>query len=223
MALRSSFRVFRHSIASYLASVDVPLFVAVTLVMGISILNLYGIGGVDHTLFRKQIFITILGLGLMVFFSWISYRFLKNYRGPVLIVYVVSLILVAMPLFFSTIRNIRAWIVIGGYTFEPSELAKLAFVILMAKYFSQRHVHISQFRHILVSGIYCAIPTLIILAQPDLGSAAIILVVWVTMLISVGVNKRHLFLLAAAAVVGAYLAWMFAFLTRQVGHWLGWH
>ena len=57
--------------------------------------------------------------------------------------------------------------------------------------------------------------TLIILAQPDLGSAAIILVVWVTMLISVGVNKRHLFLLAAAAVVGAYLAWMFALAPYQ--------
>jgi rod shape determining protein RodA len=215
MDLRSSLRAFRHLVANYLASIDVPLFVSVILVQVISILNLYGIGGADHTLFRKQIVITVLGLGLLMFFSWVNYRYLKNYRGPVLVVYVISLMLVAMPLAFSAIRNIRAWIVIGGYTFEPSELAKLAFVILMAKYFSQRHVHISQFRHILVSGIYCAIPTLIVLAQPDLGSAAIILIVWAAMLLSVGINKRHLFLLGMTAVIGAYLAWMFALAPYQ--------
>jgi rod shape determining protein RodA len=146
----------------------------------ISILNLYGIGGADHTLFRRQVVLVVLSIIMMVIGSLASYRYLKNYTGPVLVAYVCSLMLVALPLAFSAIRNIRAWIVIGGFTFEPSELAKLAFIILMAKYFSQRHVHISQFRHIIVSGIYCAIPSLIILAQPDLGSAAIIMIVWVS-------------------------------------------
>lgn len=215
MDLKSSFRAFRHAIANYSASIDVPLFVGVIVMGVISILNLYGIGGADHTLFRKQIILIVLGLGLLIICSWANYRYLKNYSGPVIVVYVISLILVAMPLFFTAIRNIRAWIVIGGYTFEPSELAKLAFVILMAKYFSQRHVHINQFRHIVVSGVYCAIPTLIILAQPDLGSAAILLIVWVVMLLSVGISKKHLFLLAIAAIIGTYLAWIFVLAPYQ--------
>lgn len=215
MDLKSSFRDSKRSVRNYLASVDVPLLMGIVLMGAISVLNLYGIGGADHTLFRKQIVLIVLGLGLMALCSWANYRYLKNYSGPVVAVYILSLILVAMPLFFTAIRNIRAWIVIGGYTFEPSELAKLAFVILMAKYFSQRHVHINQFRHIVVSGIYCAIPTLIILLQPDLGSAVILLIVWAVMLLSVGINKRHLFLLAVVAIIGAYLAWIFALAPYQ--------
>lgn len=215
MDLKSVFRGFKRLVLHYGASIDVPLFVGVFMMGAISILNLYGIGGADHTLFRRQVVLVLLGLVMMVISSLANYRYLKNYTAPVLIVYVLSLLLVASPLAFSAIRNIRAWIVIGGFTFEPSELAKLAFIVLMAKYFSQRHVHISQFRHIVVSGIYCAIPSLIILAQPDLGSATIIMIIWAAMLLSVGINKKHLFVLVALALVGAYAAWIWALAPYQ--------
>jgi rod shape determining protein RodA len=208
MDLKSSFRGFRKSITGWLAGTDKPLLIGILLMDIISALNLYGIGGADHTLFRRQIVLITVGFAVLIFCSLANYRYLKNYSGPVLIVYVIALGLLAASLVFGAIRNIRAWIVIGGFTFEPSELAKLAFVVLIAKYFSQRHVHIDQFRHIIVSGIYCAIPSIIILAQPDLGSAAIIMIVWAAMLLSVGISKRHLFLLAIVAVIGAYMAWI---------------
>jgi rod shape determining protein RodA len=92
---------------------------------------------------------------------------------------------------------------------------KLALVILLAKYFSQRHVHIRQFRHIVVSGIYIGIPAAIVLLQPDLGSAAIIGIVWLAMLLSVGINRRHLFLLASVFLIGAYLSWIWALAPYQ--------
>lgn len=210
MDLRSSFRDIRRTWAGWLAGIDVPLFLGVAAMGIISTLNLYGIGGADHTLFQRQVILVVLGLAVMVACSFLNYRYLKNYTAPVMLLYGAALVLLSASLWFGAIRHIRAWIVIAGFQFEPSELAKLAFVILMAKYLAQRHVHINQFRHILVSGIYCAIPTLIILAQPDLGSAAIILIVWAVMLLAVGISRRHLFLLATVAVVGAYLAWIFA-------------
>jgi rod shape determining protein RodA len=98
---------------------------------------------------------------------------------------------------------------------EPSELAKLALVILLAKYFSQRHVHIRQFVHVLASGLYAAVPAAIILAQPDLGSAAILVLIWGVMLLSVGISRRHLFGLIAVAVIGAYMAWLYALAPYQ--------
>ncbi len=210
MDLKSGFRDFKRTFVSSLRGMDRLLMVGVVGMALISIINVYGIGGADHTFFHRQIVLVLIGLGILALCSVANYRYLKNYSAPVLAVYVLALGLLSASLVFDAIRNIHAWIVIGGFTFEPSELAKFSFVILMAKYFSQRHAHINQFRHIIVSGIYCAIPTLVILAQPDLGSAAIILIVWATMLVSVGISRRHLFLLITLAVVGAYLAWIFA-------------
>lgn len=215
MAPMSSFRSIRRPLSLWFAGIDKPLLFAIMAMGIISAVNLYGIGGADHSLFRRQLVLIVLGLAVMAFASVANYRYLKNYTAPVMVVYIVALSLLASSLVFGAIRNIRAWIIIGGFTFEPSELAKLAFVILMAKYFSQRHVHINQFRHIIVSGIYCAIPTLIILAQPDLGSAVIILIVWAAMLLSVGINKKHLFVLAALGLVLSYVAWIGALAPYQ--------
>jgi rod shape determining protein RodA len=202
-------------VRSWFGRIDVLLLFGVVAMGIISSLNLYGIGGADHTLFQRQIVLMVTGIGLMLVTSSINYRYLKNWTMPVLVLYGTAGLLLASTLLFSEIRNIRAWIVIGGFQFEPSELMKLALVILMAKYFSQRHVHIRQFRHVVVSGIYCGIPALIVLAQPDLGSAAIMVILWFVVLLAVGINKRHLFLLSMVGLVGAYCAWIWALAPYQ--------
>ena len=211
MGLRGAFQDFRR----WIGHLDAPLLWSVIALGVVSALNLYGIGGLDHTLFQRQLVMVVLGVVVMVIVSTTNYRYLKNWTVPVLIFYGLSIILLASTLWFSEIRNIKAWVFIGGFQFEPSELMKLALVILLAKYFSQRHVHINQFRHILVSGIYVGIPAIIVLAQPDLGSAAIIGVVWLAMLIAVGINRRHLFLLISLALVGGYMAWIWGLAPYQ--------
>jgi rod shape determining protein RodA len=208
-------RSTRLRLSGILAGLDVPLLIAVILLGALSALNVYGIGGADHTLFDRQIVLVTAGVLTIVLLSMVNYRYLKNWSLPVLLLYGGALILLASTLLFPEIRSIRAWIQIGGLQFEPSELAKLAVVILLAKYFSQRHVHIRQVRHLVISGLYAGVPALIVLAQPDLGSAAIIGIVWLVMLIAVGVNRKHLFLILTAGVVGAYLAWMWALAPYQ--------
>jgi cell division protein FtsW (lipid II flippase) len=215
MELRRNSRGFIRAILAWMSRLDLPLFYAVAALGSLAALNMYGIGGADHTLFQKQIVLLIVGLVTMLLVATTNYHYLKNWTVPVLGFYGASLLLLISTLWFEQIRNIRAWIVIGGFQFEPSELVKLALVILLAKYFSQRHVHISQFRHIVVSGLYSAIPAGIILLQPDLGSAAIICIVWGVTLLSVGINKRHLFLLATVALVGAYMAWIWGLAPYQ--------
>ena len=102
-----------------------PLLIGVALMGVIACLNLYGIGGADHTLFRRQVVLAVIGLVVMVAVSLTNYRHLKNHTLPVLVFYGISFALLASTLFFSEIRNIRAWIQIGGFQFEPSELMKL--------------------------------------------------------------------------------------------------
>ena len=210
MELQKSFSNFSRSISSYLREVDGTLFATVVAILFVSALNIYGIGGLEGSFLKKQILFSFLGIGVMVVASFFNYRYLKNYSFPVLFFYFATIGLLLFAFLFPSIRGSRAWIVVGGLTFEPSELMKLCFIIVMAKYFSQRHIHINQFQHIVVSGIYFAIPMLIILAQPDLGSASLLAIVWCGILLAAGMNKRHLFLIGTVAILGAYMSWIFA-------------
>src|SRR3989338_7191189 len=205
MAPRKS---FRNSIRNYFKEIDLPLFAAVAAISLFSILNMYGIEGLGSFL-KKQVIFVVIGLGMMVLFSFFNYRYLKNYSFPVLFLYFVSIFLLLLTFYSRSVRGVNAWIILGQFTFEPAELAKLMLIILMAKYFSRRHVHINQFKHILVSGIYYAVPVLIILAQPDLGSAIILSLIWISILVAIGMNKKHFFFLIIVAVVVSYGSWMF--------------
>jgi len=205
MALKKS---FRNSIRSYFKEIDFPLFATVVAISLFSVLNMYGIDGFGSFL-TKQIIFVITGLGVMVLFSFFNYRYLKNYSFLVLFLYFVSIALLLLTFYSRSVRGVNAWIVLGQFTFEPAELAKLMLIIIMAKYFSQRHVHVNQFRHVFVSGIYYGIPVLIILVQPDLGSAIIFSLIWLSILVAVGINKKHFFLLVVLAVIVSYGSWIF--------------
>src|SRR3989338_1235799 len=208
MALQRNSRSFIRTIGLYFKEVDLPLFATVVAISLFSVLNMYGIDGFGIFLMKQAIFV-IIGLGIMVLFSFFNYRYLKNYSFPVLFFYLASIGLLLLTFDSQSVRGVNAWIVLGQFTFEPAELAKLMLIVLMAKYFSQRHVQIRQFRHVLISGIYYGIPVLIILAQPDLGSAIIFSLIWLSILMAIGISKRHLFLLVILAVVISFGSWMF--------------
>lgn len=205
----------RSHISAYLRSIDLPLLIATVILAVAGILNLWGVGGADHVLLKRQVVFVVLGLGIMVLFSFMNWRYLRNWSLPVMLVYGAAVMLLVVTLWFPEVRGIRAWIVLGWFRLEPSELAKLALVVLMAKYFSQRHVHIRNFRHVVVSGLYTAVPAGIILIQPDLGSAAILGIIWFVMLLSVGISRKHLFGILVVALTGSFLAWVYALAPYQ--------
>ncbi len=206
MALRKSFSSISRQ---YFSGIDTSLFATVVAICLFSIFNLYGIGGSQNPFFVKQVIFVGAGIVLMAVFSFFNYRYLRNYSLVVFVFYILALLLLTMPFFFHSIRGVKSWIVIGGFTFEPAELMKLVLIVLMAKYFSQRHIHINNYRHVVISGIYCLIPALITLVQPDLGSALIIIFIWFGMLLAAGINKRHLFILLIMAMLVGSVGWMF--------------
>lgn len=210
MEPRNSFKSFSLSVRSYFRDIDVPLFIATVALLVFSVVNLFGIGGPDSEFFQRQIFFVIGAVGAMIVVSFFDYRVLKNYSSFVLVCYGIGILLLAVTLFAPSVRGTRAWIPLGALSLEPSELMKLALIAVMAKYFSQRHIHINQFRHIIISGIYLAIPLAIILLQPDLGSAGVLLLIWGGMLMVAGINKKHFFILAVVAIATAVLGFLFA-------------
>lgn len=205
MALKRSFSSF---IRRQAAGVDVPLFATVVAICLFSIFNLYGIG--DNTsLALKQSLFVVVGVALMAGLSLFNYRYFKNSSIFVLAFYAAAVLFLIMPFFFHSIRGVRSWVVIGGFTLEPAEWMKLILIVLMAKYFSQRHALINDFRHIIISGAYCLVPAAITLVQPDLGSAIIIVLIWLGMLMAAGINARHFFLLVVLGLIAAVAGWMF--------------
>src|SRR3989338_2269456 len=201
---------FRNIIKRYFSEIDIPLFATVVAISLLGALNLLGIAVVNSLLFKKQVIFIAIGLVVMFALSFFNYRYFKNYSLPVLGFYFASVFLLLLTFYFQSVRWVNSWIILGGLTLEPVELAKLMLIILMAKYFSQRHVHINDFRHIVVAGIYFSLPFAIIFLQPDLGSSIIFLAIWLGMLMAAGINKRHLFLLISVGILVGYSAWLFA-------------
>lgn len=159
--------------------------------------------------FTKQGIYFILGFFLMFAIASIDYRIFKN-SWLVLLTYVLSVILLASVLVFgSRVRGASSWLDLGFFRVQPVEIIKVTVVILLAKYFSTRHVEIYHFKHIVISGIYILVPVFLTLRQPDVGSFLAILMIWVGIMIISGIKKKHLAILAVLGVATCMASWMF--------------
>lgn len=194
---------------AYFNSIDMPLFFAVFAMSIVGLVNMYGIPSDGGQLFVKQAIFVFIGFSIMILLSLVNYRYLKNHSLPVLVLYVFSLILLGLTFYSRSIRGTNSWLIFGELTFEPAELTKLFLIILMAKYFSQKHIHIYQFKHIIASGLYFIIPVLFIINQPDLGSTIVLGLIWGSLLLAVGINKKHIFILLLIVSVLAVGSWSF--------------
>lgn len=196
------------AIRLYFRNVDVVLFFTVLALLLIGLVNMYGFTGFESQFFKKQAIFFMVGLGIMTIFSFFNYRYLKNYSLPVMSLYVLSLFLLGLTFFSVSVRGTNSWLVFGNFTIEPAELTKLCLIILMAKYFSQKHVHIYEFKHIIASGFYFLIPAVLILNQPDLGSTIILSLIWTSLLVASGINKKHLLILLVVTIVIGSTGWL---------------
>jgi len=127
-----------------------------------------------------------------------------------LILYFLSLLVLAGLFFFAPeIRNVKSWYKIGSISIDPIEPTKIILIILLAKYFSMRHIELYRIAHIVFSGMYIGLPALLIFFQPDLGSVLVIVMLWLGILIISGIRIRHFLILMFAALLIAILAWSF--------------
>lgn len=157
-----------------------------------------------------------LGISLLIFVlaSFVDWRFLRR-SGVVTTLYILSLLSLVILFFLPGVKGVHSWINLGFFTFQPADLAKLVLIIVLAKYFTRRHVEIAHIRHIVTSGIYALIMFGLILLQPDFGSALVIFIIWMGMIIVSGVSKRHLFGLIALGIITAGVLWTFVFADYQ--------
>src|SRR3989338_1143771 len=193
-----------------------PLLAALMLVLlGLVTMKSFGQGG-DY-FFTRQIIWALAGL-LAFFISaiFIDWSFLKTNSIFLLMLYLgLVLTLFLLILTGQAVKGASSWLKIGGLTIEPGELLKPVLVLVLAKYFSKRHVEIARFVHLFISFVYAAVPMALVMLQPDLGSAIVLGAIWLGMALVGGIKLRHLIFLFFTGLLITTIAWNFFLLPYQ--------
>ena len=159
--------------------------------------------------FTRQIYWIAFSFIVFFAFSFIDWRFLRR-TGILVALFLASVFFLAILLLAGKItKGAASWFKFGLFSIEPVDPLKIIIILILAKYFSRRHIEIANVRHIILSGLYAAIPTFLVFIQPDFGSAVILFFIWLGMILASGINKKHLIaiFLIFAAVMGA--SWLF--------------
>lgn len=169
----------------------------------------------DNYFFEKQLI--LFGVSLVVFFvsSFIDWSFLKRTQVLATLFAAMVILLAALLFVAEAVKGAQSWIQLGLFSIQPTDAAKILLVLILAKYFSRRHIEIANIRHIVVSGFYAFILFVLLALQPDFGGAMIVFCVWLGMVAVSGISKRHLFALFAMAVISFSMLWAFGFKDYQ--------
>lgn len=173
---------------------------------GLSVMNSFT--GQSQYYGRQLIWIA-LALAVFFIFSFIDFRFLR--LGGVLVSLYLAVISSLTLLFFvaGVVHGTKSWFTIGAFSLQPSDPAKLILILILAKYFSRRHIEIADIKHIIVSGLYALIIFVLVLFQPDFGSAIIIFLIWLGMVLVSGISKKHLLLVFLTVSAVFLVMWNF--------------
>lgn len=201
-------------ITSFFRIFDVTLFGAVLCVSLAGLFTMSSFQANDSYFWKQGLWI-VVALSAFIVASKFEYRFLKQTQVVVILYTLLLSILTLLFIVGHTSKGAESWFKVAGVAFQPSDLMKLVLIIVLAKYFSRRHIAIANIRHIIVSGIYTFIPFVLIILQPDFGSAMVLFSIWFGMVLVSGISKKHLFAVIAIGVITFSLAWQFAFKPYQ--------
>lgn len=187
------------------------------------LLTLIGLGAVfstslntatpSYAIFYRQAIFAAAGFALVIVFARLDYR---SFGAAHWVLYGAALVsLVAVRLFGKTVNGTTGWFEVAGMQLQPVEFVKIIVCLVLAKYFSDHADETGSWKFVLMSGLIVAAPVLLVMIQPDFGSAMLMIAIWFGLLLAVPVPRRRLALLVAAAIVAAVASWFFVFQTYQ--------
>ncbi len=198
----------------FLKIIDLHTFLLALFLSFTGLIVIYDFTG-DNYFFNKQLFSLSVAVLMYFFLSFFDFNFLKS-KKLINIIYFFSIILLSILLIMNkAVSGASSWFSVGIFAFQPTDLAKLSLILILSDYFSKRHIEIANFKHILISGLYALIIFILLMLQPDFGSAFIVFLIWFGFIIISGVNKKHLLLLLFSSVTILFFMWNFIFATYQ--------
>ncbi|MCA9669262.1 MAG: rod shape-determining protein RodA [Myxococcales bacterium] len=188
---------------------DWPLFLCVLMLSVIGVVNLHSAtASTEMTLVRKQLF--WIGFGLVAFFvmALIDYRAMARFAYPL---YGVGLVMLALVLVIGkSINQSQRWLQVGFIGLQPSELMKVLLVIALAKYLNDDPVvEGRKLKDIAIPFLVVGLPVGLVLKQPDLGTALIIFLIFLSVMMLTRLKLRSILMIVAVAALSLPLSWAY--------------
>lgn len=182
------------------------------LLLGLSILITYGLfilysaANKQHALITSQAAHFVMAIIVMVIVAQISPQRLMRWAPWF---YAASLVLLFLVLLTGhATKGAARWINLGGFRFQPSELAKLAVPMMLAWYYESRNLPVTLY-DIIISAAIILLPTAMVMKQPDLGTAIVIMLSGACILLFAGMNWRWISAAIVAIIVALPILWHF--------------
>jgi len=191
-----------------LIEIDYTLLISIFLLSIFGVLFIYSSGltsaGVQVSdEYARQIIWVAAGIFLLIGIALIDYRRLYDFSGYLYLAILV--ILLYTKLFGRVVNGARSWIGIGSFGVQPSEFAKIATILYLAKFLESTQRSKETLYRLVVSGVIVMLPVALILAQPDLGTALVYIPIFLSMSFVAGMPLRYISFISLFIALGGFL------------------
>ena len=163
-------------------------FILVMYVAALNIIGILLIGSAKESVQGKQIFGMVMGLAVMLVVSLIDYNFILRFSWAIygFMTGILMLVMIAG----KNAGGAQRWFEIGGFRFQPSELAKILIILFFASYFMRREEKLNTPKVLFSSFLLAAIPLVLILKQPDLSTTIVTALIFASLLFVAGLSYK---------------------------------
>jgi rod shape determining protein RodA len=187
-------------------NVDFILFLLLFLLCAFGLGVLFSAGGQDLFYVKRQLMFMIVGFVLMLSVAQISVRTMQRWA---FVIYGLGLVsLLAVLLFGVGAKGAQRWLDIGFTRLQPAEMMKICVPLMISAYLSKRFIP-PTFKHVCWSVVMILIPTLLIVRQPDLGTAILVLASGFLVLFLAGLGKRYILGTGLISIAAIPVMWLF--------------
>lgn len=186
--------------------IDMPLLILLLILTGFGLVVLYSASGQQMSAVIRQGRYFLVAYVLMFFAAQIALQRYERWAPWFYLLGVSSL--VAVIFVGVGAKGAQRWLEIGGFRFQPAEIMKLVVPLTLAWYLAERALP-PRFKYIIGSLVLLGIPAVLILRQPDLGTALLIAASGLFVLFMAGIGWRYIFGAVVLAIASSWPVWMF--------------
>ncbi|MDI6601908.1 MAG: rod shape-determining protein RodA [Thermoanaerobacteraceae bacterium] len=198
-------------------NIDFFLLLCIYLISAIGIIAISSATHVQETgsysmVLRQVLWLAIATIAFIVIIS-IDYNFLGSYSTYIYILNIALLLLVMVIGHES--KGAQSWIPLGPFNLQPSEFAKVAIIITLSKFLSEKEGPLNNLKDIFMVLLHVGAPFILIFVQPDLGTALVFVAITIGMLFVFGIDFRWILTGGITAAVTMPFVWFFALKEHQ--------
>lgn len=190
---------------TFLSLVLILMSIGLVMLFSASYAYSYTYYGNSYMFISRQAIFAAIGVALMLIISKIDYQILKKFSWVIYLVTVGMLVLVLIIPPMSNELNVHRWLYFGSFSFQPSEIAKFAIVVLFSAWLSVNSQKIKEFKYVawlmLLLGVVC----FLVVKEPHLSATVLIFGLGIILLIVGGLQKRWILIGAGGGIGGVLL------------------